>query len=197
MTLRSLSVEYYNLTAEAAEQAMEKQLQHLIETVKDPNQQKLFRAEMEGFKFLFKKYMRREKINWSKIKPPSKDFIIPMKDLDKCDMPKIQQLVSKICVLKLNGGLGTTMGCVGPKSLIEVRGDQTFLDLTIKQIKVHLNTSDFIIICLFVTFSMERNEFSFVIFFVFDEFSKFAECTPSFQQNSIESMQKLKIIQCL
>jgi UTP--glucose-1-phosphate uridylyltransferase len=136
MSLRSLSVEYFNLTAEAAEQAMEKQLQHLIETVKDPTQQKLFGAEMEGFKFLFKKYMRREKINWSKIKPPSKDFIIPMKDLDKCDMPKIQQLVSKICVLKLNGGLGTTMGCVGPKSLIEVRGDQTFLDLTIKQIKV-------------------------------------------------------------
>jgi UTP--glucose-1-phosphate uridylyltransferase len=135
MSLRNLSVEYFNLTTEAAEQAVEKQLQRLVETLKDPEQQKQFRAEMEGFKLLFKKYMRRDKINWSKIKPPSKDFIIPMKDLEKCDMAKAKQLVSKICVLKLNGGLGTTMGCVGPKSLIEVRGDQTFLDLTVKQIK--------------------------------------------------------------
>jgi UTP--glucose-1-phosphate uridylyltransferase len=135
-SLRSLSVEYFNLTAEAAEQAMEKQLQRLMETIKDPDQQKQFRAEMDGFMLLFKKYMRRDKINWSKIKPPSSDFIIPLKDLEKCDEAKKKQLVSKICVLKLNGGLGTTMGCVGPKSLIEVRGDQTFLDLTIKQIKV-------------------------------------------------------------
>jgi hypothetical protein len=34
------------------------------------------------------------------------------------------------------GGLGTTMGCVGPKSAIEVRGGMTFLDLTVRQIEV-------------------------------------------------------------
>jgi len=28
------------------------------------------------------------------------------------------------------------MGCVGPKSAIEVRGDDTFLDLTVRQIEV-------------------------------------------------------------
>jgi UTP--glucose-1-phosphate uridylyltransferase len=41
-------------------------------------------------------------------------------------------------VLKLNGGLGTTMGCVGPKSAIEVREGMTFLDLTVRQMQ-HLN----------------------------------------------------------
>ena len=39
-------------------------------------------------------------------------------------------------VLKLNGGLGTSMGCEGPKSLIYVRNDKTFLDLTVQQIEV-------------------------------------------------------------
>ena len=46
-------------------------------------------------------------------------------------------LLSKLVVLKLNGGLGTSMGCVGPKSLISVRNEATFLDLTVQQIEVH------------------------------------------------------------
>lgn len=45
--------------------------------------------------------------------------------------------LSKLAVLKLNGGLGTTMGCVGPKSAIEVRDGMTFLDLSVRQIEVH------------------------------------------------------------
>lgn len=38
-------------------------------------------------------------------------------------------------VIKLNGGLGTSMGCHGPKSVIPVRNDLTFLDLTVQQIE--------------------------------------------------------------
>ena len=47
-------------------------------------------------------------------------------------------LLNKLAVLKLNGGLGTTMGCVGPKSVIEVREGMTFLDLSVRQIEVSL-----------------------------------------------------------
>ena len=39
-------------------------------------------------------------------------------------------------IVKLNGGLGTTMGCEGPKSAIEVRSGLTFLDLTVRQVEV-------------------------------------------------------------
>jgi UTP--glucose-1-phosphate uridylyltransferase len=39
----------------------------------------------------------------------------------------------QLAVLKLNGGLGTTMGCSGPKSLIHVNGTDTFLDMISKQ----------------------------------------------------------------
>src|SRR5689334_7271808 len=48
-----------------------------------------------------------------------------------------KSLLSKLCVVKLNGGLGTTMGCTGPKSVIEVNRDHTFLDLTVLQIEVY------------------------------------------------------------
>eukprot|EP00741_Cyanophora_paradoxa_P006884 tig00001049_g6659.t1 len=46
-----------------------------------------------------------------------------------------RELLDKLVVLKLNGGLGTTMGCTGPKSTIEVRNELTFLDLTVRQIQ--------------------------------------------------------------
>lgn len=44
--------------------------------------------------------------------------------------------MNKLVVVKLNGGLGTSMGCKGPKSLISVRNENTFLDLTVQQIEV-------------------------------------------------------------
>jgi len=45
-------------------------------------------------------------------------------------------MLNKLVVLKLNGGLGTSMGCKGPKSIISVRNELTFLDLTVQQIEV-------------------------------------------------------------
>ena len=44
-------------------------------------------------------------------------------------------MLNKLAVVKLNGGLGTSMGCKGPKSVIPVRNDLTFLDLTVQQIE--------------------------------------------------------------
>jgi len=48
----------------------------------------------------------------------------------------IRNMLNKLVVLKLNGGLGTSMGCKGPKSIISVRNELTFLDLTVQQIEV-------------------------------------------------------------
>ena len=47
----------------------------------------------------------------------------------------IKKMLDKLVVVKLNGGLGTSMGCRGPKSVIAVRNDLTFLDLTVQQIE--------------------------------------------------------------
>jgi UTP--glucose-1-phosphate uridylyltransferase len=42
--------------------------------------------------------------------------------------------LSRVLVIKLNGGLGTSMGLTGPKSLLVVKDGHSFLDLTARQI---------------------------------------------------------------
>ena len=49
--------------------------------------------------------------------------------------PPSQALLAKTAVLKLNGGLGTSMGLEKAKSLLEVKDGKTFLDLIAEQIK--------------------------------------------------------------
>lgn len=50
------------------------------------------------------------------------------------EAPADPGLLAQSVVIKLNGGLGTGMGLQGPKSLLEVRNDVTFLDLMVRQI---------------------------------------------------------------
>ncbi|HEX9048308.1 MAG TPA: UTP--glucose-1-phosphate uridylyltransferase, partial [Verrucomicrobiae bacterium] len=47
------------------------------------------------------------------------------------------ELLNQLAVIKLNGGLGTSMGLERAKSLIRVKGEDTFLDFIAKQI-LHL-----------------------------------------------------------
>jgi UDP-N-acetylglucosamine pyrophosphorylase len=51
-----------------------------------------------------------------------------------------KKLLSEAAVLKLNGGLGTSMGLEKAKSLLEVKDGKTFLDLIAEQVK-HLRTT--------------------------------------------------------
>jgi UTP--glucose-1-phosphate uridylyltransferase len=44
-----------------------------------------------------------------------------------------QAALERTVILKLNGGLGTTMGMQGPKSLIQVKNSLTFLDIIVRQ----------------------------------------------------------------
>mmetsp|Transcript_26030 Transcript_26030/g.61937 ORF Transcript_26030/g.61937 Transcript_26030/m.61937 type:complete len:185 (-) Transcript_26030:8-562(-) len=54
----------------------------------------------------------------------------------------IQAVLSQTAVLKLNGGLGTSMGLEKAKSLLEVKKGKTFLDLIAEQIKHTRKTFD-------------------------------------------------------
>lgn len=66
--------------------------------------------------------------------------LIQIQPYDKIAAPglpnNVANSLNKLVVVKLNGGLGTSMGCKGPKSLISVRNENTFLDLTVQQIEV-------------------------------------------------------------
>ncbi|SGY67949.1 BQ5605_C004g02829 [Microbotryum silenes-dioicae] len=120
--------------------AMRNELNSMIQKIDDPEYKKAFEAEMQSFFILFNRYLaeraKGQKIDWDKIQPPSPEQVVPYADLKESSSP---MLLDKLAVLKLNGGLGTTMGCVGPKSVIEVREGMTFLDLSVRQIE-HLNS---------------------------------------------------------
>ena len=76
-----------------------------------------------------------------KVKPPQEAQILDYDALEKVpDDPELTHvLLDKLVICKLNGGLGTTMGCQGPKSCLEVHPDRTFLDLTVRQVEVRLH----------------------------------------------------------
>jgi UTP--glucose-1-phosphate uridylyltransferase len=48
-----------------------------------------------------------------------------------------REFLDKLVYIKLNGGLGTTMGMHFPKSFLRVKDKYTFLDLAILQTKIH------------------------------------------------------------
>jgi UTP--glucose-1-phosphate uridylyltransferase len=82
----------------------------------------------------FEHYYRRLAAGEQGMLPESE--IEPAKGLaDADELPAGgEELLDQAVVLKLNGGLGTSMGMTGPKSLIEAREGQTFLDVTVQQV---------------------------------------------------------------
>ncbi|GLU10610.1 hypothetical protein SLE2022_274020 [Rubroshorea leprosula] len=95
--------------------------------------------EKNGFINLVSRYLSGEAqhIEWSKIQTPTDEVVVPYDTLSPLpeDSAETKKLLDKLVVLKLNGGLGTTMGCTGPKSVIEVCDGLTFLDLIVIQIE--------------------------------------------------------------
>ncbi len=55
-------------------------------------------------------------------------------DLTAPDAARATELLAQAVVIKLNGGLGTSMGLDGPKSLLPVKDGLTFLDVIARQV---------------------------------------------------------------
>eukprot|EP01117_Protostelium_nocturnum_P020387 TRINITY_DN9142_c0_g1_i1.p1 TRINITY_DN9142_c0_g1~~TRINITY_DN9142_c0_g1_i1.p1 ORF type:complete len:503 (-),score=164.06 TRINITY_DN9142_c0_g1_i1:239-1747(-) len=124
-------------TIDTQELALSKALLALSEKCSDANEKASFNQEMLGYLELFRRFKsnKGKLIEWEKIRPPKEDLVVPYAKLAKVDESKISEMAKKLCVLKLNGGLGTSMGCTGPKSVIEVHSELSFLDLTVGQIE--------------------------------------------------------------
>lgn len=122
----------------AKELSAGQRLRSLIDTAPD-SQRSTFIQELNDFTYLFRRFIigQKEKLNWGDIQLPTSELVVPYSVLPEVEDPRA--LLDKLVVLKLNGGLGTTMGCTGPKSAIEVRDELTFLDLVVTEIK-ELNT---------------------------------------------------------
>ncbi|WMV31446.1 hypothetical protein MTR67_024831 [Solanum verrucosum] len=76
--------------------------------------------EKSGFLNLVTRYLSGEAqhVEWSKIQTPTDDVVVPYDKLAPLseDPAETKKLLDKLVVLKLNGGLGTTMGCTGPNT---------------------------------------------------------------------------------
>jgi UTP--glucose-1-phosphate uridylyltransferase len=74
----------------------------------------------------------------------SEKAIEPIAELPSLDEQKLSEAAGdylrQTLILKLNGGLGTSMGLEKAKSLLRVRGDLTFLDIIVKQF-LHLRAT--------------------------------------------------------
>eukprot|EP01012_Entosiphon_sulcatum_P040597 TRINITY_DN54276_c0_g1_i1.p1 TRINITY_DN54276_c0_g1~~TRINITY_DN54276_c0_g1_i1.p1 ORF type:complete len:478 (-),score=122.80 TRINITY_DN54276_c0_g1_i1:48-1439(-) len=95
----------------------------------------------------------------------AEDTILPvdkLPDFDSLPASTSPELLGQTVVLKLNGGLGTSMGLEKAKSLLRVKGDDTFLDFIAKQVlalrKEHNFPLKFMLMNSFST-SADTNDF--------------------------------------
>ncbi len=67
--------------------------------------------------------------------------ITPLSQTDKIlkeslnNLIDLQEIAKKVVLIKLNGGLGTSMGLNGPKSQLKIKDGLNFIDITVNQIQ--------------------------------------------------------------
>lgn len=122
------------MTKRDALRQMRKELDKLLETT-DANEK--LKNEMHRFENLFARFLQEDgpSVEWNKIQKLPTEAVQQYSSLTPPSDSHIKDMLNKLVVIKLNGGLGTSMGCRGPKSVIPVRSDLTFLDLTVQQIE--------------------------------------------------------------
>ncbi|KAJ6635394.1 UTP--glucose-1-phosphate uridylyltransferase [Pseudolycoriella hygida] len=130
------SKEFHEVTKRDAQTQLEVELQKLLRTAND-ELKPFLSGEMSRFSSLFRRFLSEEgpSVDWDKIEKLPEDAVRHYTSLTLPKEDQIREMLDKLVVIKLNGGLGTSMGCHGPKSVIPVRSDLTFLDLTVQQIE--------------------------------------------------------------
>lgn len=133
------------------------ELEKMLKDVSD-NTKEYWLKNFNGFRDLFSRFLRfKPTVEWPKIKPLPEEAIRSYDNLTQPVDSEVPKLLSKVVIIRLNGGLGTSMGCKGPKSLIVVHSDMTFLDLTIQQTE-YLNAKYGVDIPLVLMNSFNTNE---------------------------------------
>ncbi|CAG0888258.1 unnamed protein product, partial [Darwinula stevensoni] len=120
-----------------AEKLLAHELEKLLHT-SDPAEKQIVEKEFDGFRKIFSRFIRHvgDSVVWDNIQKLPEKAIRDYQSLAQpANNDAVRAMLNKLVVIKLNGGLGTSMGCKGPKSTIPVRNEFTFLDLTVQQIE--------------------------------------------------------------
>lgn len=105
-----------------------KKMKEELEFMSNNADTSLINNDMDEFIKLYSRFIEGKdtKIKWEDINPPSEEKIIHYDTLEEPEKKNKKEIINKISILKLNGGLGTTMGLTGPKSAIHVRNEKIF-----------------------------------------------------------------------
>ncbi|RLC52649.1 MAG: UTP--glucose-1-phosphate uridylyltransferase [Candidatus Cloacimonadota bacterium] len=105
---------------------------HLNEFVQIMAREGLHKTVIDSFAFYYRKLIEGEKgkLSEKEIAPPHHSNLINYEEISR----KNTSLLEKLVVVKLNGGLGTSMGLKKAKSLLRVKKDLNFLDIIARQI---------------------------------------------------------------
>eukprot|EP00727_Mastigamoeba_balamuthi_P010385 m51a1_g597 putative utp-glucose-1-phosphate uridylyltransferase (487) ;mRNA; f:62469-64335 len=128
----------------ASEEAvMSSRLGELSRTAPTDAARASFDRQMQGFMAMFRRYLATrsagsECVDWSRIQPPTPGMVHHYSQLPRVSEPDVPGLLRRLVVAKLNGGLGTTMGCTSAKSHMLAHDGKSFLDITVEQVQ-HLN----------------------------------------------------------
>nr|QBH73780.1 UTP-glucose-1-phosphate uridylyltransferase 2 [Thermobia domestica] len=135
----SASREFKEITKRDAQVRLTYELERLVKGAPEDKKESLNR-QFDGFIRLFRRFLQEEgpSVDWDRIEKLPDESVRDYATLPAPTTDEVHRMLDKLVVVKLNGGLGTSMGCRGPKSVIPVRSDLTFLDLTVQQIE-HLN----------------------------------------------------------
>lgn len=136
---RRESADFQELLQRDAAVRLDADLEGLLAQL-SPQERALRAQELNGFSRLFARFLKEKgpSVDWARIEKLPAGAVRQYDSLNTPSEARIKEMLGKLVVVKLNGGLGTSMGCRGPKSVISVRNDLTFLDLTVQQIE-HLN----------------------------------------------------------
>lgn len=89
---------------------------------------------IDNFRFYYEQLVRGATGFISRKEAQPVETLPSYQELDTSWQRTGEEALSRALVLKLNGGLGTSMGMEGPKSLLPVKDDLTFLDIIVRQV---------------------------------------------------------------
>ncbi|KAG6918555.1 hypothetical protein DXG01_013645 [Tephrocybe rancida] len=182
----------HRLTRCLRAQNMRNELGTLVSTASDPAGKKAFAADMRTFSELLNRYVAdgSQKLDWEKVNTPATDQIIPY---DQLTPPTDEvTLLKQLAVLKVNGGLGTSMGMQGAKGALEVKNGLTFLDIAVQQI-VNMNSNHGVNIPLLLMTSFNTHDDTLRIIQKYDK--KEVRITP-FIQSKYPRIMKDSLVPC-
>ncbi len=114
------------------------------------------------FSAYYQKLEQGEKglISKNQIQPPSPKNLINYEEVAQF---RNQKLLRNIVVIKLNGGLGTSMGLSSAKSLLPVKGNMNFLDIITRQVLSLRASSGYEVLLMFMnSYSTETDTLNYL-----------------------------------